>query len=166
MDVLLDSRTSDVGRSLSPHLGQLYLIGVPDAGALFPTRAGCLHRRTQRPHPNRSLQGVRLLYSAICRMKLISRVALSSTFHSDLRFFAFVGGRLLTYSFRRLNLLVRLAARCHRFLVVVVVVIFCLVGLGKMGVALVERSSADDIVIVLSALEISFLSFAEFVDVH
>jgi hypothetical protein len=96
----------------------------------------------------------------------VSWVALSSISHSDLRFFAFVSGHLLTYSFRRFNLFIRLAARCYHIIVVVVVVIFCLVSLGKMCVAFVERSSADDIVIVLAALEIGFLSFAEFVDVH
>ena len=47
-----------------------------------------------------------------------------------------------------------------------VVVIVCLVGLGEMGVALVERSSPDDVVTVLATLEVGFLSFAEFVDIH
>ena len=44
--------------------------------------------------------------------------------------------------------------------------IICLVGLGEMGVTLVERPPAYDLFIMLVALEISFLSLAEVVDVH
>ena len=98
---------------------------------------------------------------------MISESSPDSISHPDSRFFAFVRNHLLAYSFRRLNLLVCIAARRHRvIIVVVVVVVFCLVGLGEMSVAFMERSSADDIVTVLVTLEIGFLSFAEFGDVH
>jgi hypothetical protein len=171
MDVLSDSRTSDAGRSLSPLFGQVasallsLCLSVPDVDALSPTEVGRLHRRTRHPHPDQNLPDVRLLCFAICTESQLN--GSQHHFCSDSRFFAFIGCRSLTCSFRRLNLLVCLATRCYRVvIVVVVVVIFCLVGLGEMGVAFVERSSADDLVVVLATLEIGLLSFAEFVDIH
>jgi hypothetical protein len=97
-------------------------------------------------------------------------MTLNITSHLDSRFFAFIGCGLLTCSFRGLDFLVCLAAGRDRIIiiiiVVVVVVISSLVGLGEMGVAFVERPSADDLIVLLTALDVGFLSFAEFIYVH
>jgi len=77
MDVLPESRSSDAGRSVSAfrpsgfvtqslHLTYDSYLNAPDVDALFPTEAGCLHRKTRHPHPGQSLPGVRLPCCAIC----------------------------------------------------------------------------------------------------
>jgi len=92
----------------------------------------------------------------------------------DLRFFSFVsGGGLLVEGFGRLELLVYFAV-CYGCVVVVVVFIFaivavvvvCLFGMSEVGVALVERPSAHNVLAGLMALEVCLLPLAELVDVH